>query len=178
MFGDLRARAAGGLRELEFSGYALGGLSVGEPQALMLETAEACLPLLPEGKPRYVMGVGKPEDLVELVDRGADMFDCVLPTRNARNGQLFTRQGTLTITHSVYQQDALPPDPSCPCYTCRNFSRAYLRHLFLSRELLAYRLNTIHNVYYFVNLLKEMRAAILGDAFVEFKKGFYAERDI
>jgi queuine tRNA-ribosyltransferase len=178
MFPDLRAESAERLAALDLSGYALGGLSVGEPQALMLETAAHALALLPDEKPKYVMGVGKPEDLVELVALGADMFDCVLPTRNARNGQLFTRMGTLTITHQIHRQDRLPPDPDCGCYTCRNFSRAYLRHLFLSRELWAYRLNTIHNVFYFVDLLRRMRAAVLAGEFLSFKKAFYAAREI
>ncbi len=174
----LRAEAAERLGALDFSGYALGGLSVGEPQALMLETAEFSLPLLPEKKPRYVMGVGTPEDLVELVDRGADMFDCVLPTRNARNGQLFTRRGTLTITNACYRLDAAPPDETCGCYTCRHYSRAYLRHLFLSRELLAYRLNTLHNLYHFLTLVREMREAIGKGDFGGFKKRFREAREI
>jgi queuine tRNA-ribosyltransferase len=174
----LRAAAAERLAALEFSGYALGGLSVGEPQALMLETAEFSLPLLPEEKPKYVMGVGTPEDLVELVARGADMFDCVLPTRNARNGRLFTHQGVLTITHARYRTDAAPPDEACGCYTCRHYSRAYLRHLFLSRELLAYRLNTVHNLHYFLNLLAEIRRAIRAQEFEAFKKRFREAREI
>jgi queuine tRNA-ribosyltransferase len=178
MFADLRAQSAEALAALDFSGYALGGLSVGEPQALMLETADGALPRLPAAKPKYVMGVGKPEDLVELVALGADMFDCVLPTRNARNGQLFTPRGSLTISNAWYRQDADPPDPDCACYTCRNYSRAYLRHLFLSRELLAYRLNTIHNLHFFTGLMRGMRAAILADDFAAFKKRFYEQRDI
>ena len=175
---DLRQAAAERLGALDFSGYALGGLSVGEPRALMLETAEFSLPLLPEEKPKYVMGVGTPEDLVALVDRGADMFDCVLPTRNARNGQLFTRRGTLTITNACYRLDAAPPDETCGCYTCRHYSRAYLRHLFLSRELLAYRLNTLHNLHHYLNLLAEMRRAIRAGGFEEFKKRFREAREI
>ncbi len=178
MFTDLRARSAEALEGLDFSGYALGGLSVGEPQALMLEMADFALPRLPDAKPKYIMGVGKPEDLVELVARGADMFDCVLPTRNARNGQLFTPRGTLTISNAWYRQDARPPDADCACYTCRNYSRAYLRHLFLSRELLAYRLNTIHNLHFFTDLMHRMRAAILADDFEAFKKRFYEQREI
>ncbi len=174
----LRAVAAERLRELDFSGYALGGLSVGEPQALMLETAEFSLPLLPDEKPKYVMGVGTPEDLVELVARGADMFDCVLPTRNARNGQLFTRRGTLTISNACYRKDTAPADEACDCYTCRHYSRAYLRHLFLSRELLAYRLNTLHNLHYFLNLFNAMRRAIRAGDFEGFKKRFRAAREI
>ena len=178
MFKDLRELSAERLRELGFSGYALGGLSVGEPQALMLEMADVTLPLLPADKPKYIMGVGTPEDLIELIGLGADMFDCVMPTRNARNGQLFTRQGTVTITHACYREDTAPPDDTCGCYTCRNYSRAYLRHLYLSRELLAYRLNSIHNVYFFVNFVRRIRQAILADEFEDFKKRFRESREI
>jgi queuine tRNA-ribosyltransferase len=178
MFKDLRELSAERLRELGFSGYALGGLSVGEPQALMLEMADFTLPLLPAEKPKYIMGVGTPADLIELIHLGADMFDCVMPTRNARNGQLFTRQGTVTITHACYREDTAPADDTCGCYTCRNYSRAYLRHLYLSRELLAYRLNSIHNVYFFVNFLRRIRHAILADEFEDFKKRFHESREI
>jgi queuine tRNA-ribosyltransferase len=175
---ELRRSSAQRLSELDFSGYALGGLSVGEPLDRMLDTAGAVLPLLPPEKPKYVMGVGRPEDLIDLVCLGADMFDCVLPTRNARNGQLFTARGTITITHAWYRQDPDPPDRTCTCYTCRNYSLAYLRHLFLSRELLAYRLNTIHNVHYFIQLMRRLRDAILSDDFESFKKRFYENREI
>jgi queuine tRNA-ribosyltransferase len=178
MHRELRRRSAERLGELDFSGYALGGLSVGEPLHLMLETADFTLPLLPPEKPKYIMGVGRPEDLVDLVCLGADMFDCVLPTRNARNGQLFTAAGVVTITNAEYRKDAGPPDPGCSCYTCRNYSLAYLRHLYLSRELLAYRLNTIHNLYFFVNLVRRMREAILADEFDAFKMQFYKRREI
>jgi queuine tRNA-ribosyltransferase len=178
MHPELRRTSAERLAELDFSGYALGGLSVGEPLDLMLDTAAAVLPLLPAGKPKYIMGVGRPEDLIDLVCLGADMFDCVLPTRNARNGQLFTARGVITITHAEYRQDPDPPDQACTCYTCRNYSLAYLRHLFLSRELLAYRLNTIHNVHYFVNFVKQIREAILKEEFECFKNRFYENREI
>jgi queuine tRNA-ribosyltransferase len=178
MHPELRRMSAERLAELDLSGYALGGLSVGEPLDLMLNTAAAALPLLPEAKPKYVMGAGRPEDLIDLVCLGADMFDCVLPTRNARNGQLFTARGVITITNAWYRQDPGPPDPTCGCYTCRNYSLAYLRHLFLSRELLAYRLNTIHNVHYFVHFVQHLRAAILADDFEAFKKRFYQDREI
>ncbi len=178
MHAELRRRSAARLAELDLSGYALGGLSVGEPLDRMLDTAGDALPLLPEGKPKYVMGVGRPEDLIDLICLGADMFDCVLPTRNARNGQLFTPRGVITISNAWYRQDPDPPDRTCPCYTCRNYSLAYLRHLFLSRELLAYRLNTIHNVHYFVQFLRRLRAAILLDEFEAFKKRFYENREI
>jgi queuine tRNA-ribosyltransferase len=175
---ELRRRSAERLAELDLSGYALGGLSVGEPLDRMLDTAGAALPLLPTEKPKYIMGVGRPEDLIDLVCLGADMFDCVLPTRNARNGQLFTARGTLTITNAGYHQDPDPPDPTCTCYTCRNYSLAYLRHLFLSRELLAYRLNTIHNVHYFIQFVRRLREAIVADEFESFKKRFYENREI
>jgi queuine tRNA-ribosyltransferase len=178
MHPELRRASAEELSGLDFSGYALGGLSVGEPLDLMLATADAALPLLPPEKPKYVMGVGRPEDLIDLVCLGADMFDCVLPTRNARNGQLFTRRGVITITNAWYRKDPDPPDRACDCYTCRNYSLAYLRHLFLSRELLAYRLNTIHNVHYFVQFMRAIRAAILADEFEAFKKRFYEDLEI
>jgi queuine tRNA-ribosyltransferase len=178
MHPELRRRSAEQLAELDFSGYALGGLSVGEPLELMLATAAASLPLLPEGKPKYIMGVGRPEDLIDLVCLGADMFDCVLPTRNARNGQLFTRRGVITITNAWHREDPDPPDRTCSCYTCRNYSLAYLRHLFLSRELLGYRLNTIHNVHYFIHFVRQLREAILADEFEAFKKRFYESREI
>lgn len=178
MYPDLRREAAQQLSDIGFSGYALGGLSVGEPLELMLETAAAALPHLPEGSPRYVMGVGRPEDLIDLVCLGADMFDCVLPTRNARNGQLFTSTGTVTLTHSRYRTDTAPPDPDCTCTTCRRFSLAYLRHLFLARELLAYRLNTIHNVHFFVGFLRRIREAVRAGQLEAFRNDFYANREI
>ena len=165
MFPDLRRRSAEELIQMDFSGYALGGLSVGEPQEIMTDIADLTLPLLPQTRPRYIMGVGTPENLIELAALGADMFDCVLPTRNARNGQMFTRNGTVNISNSRYRDDAGPLDPECRCYTCRNYSRAYLRHLYLARELLAYRLNTIHNIHYYLSFIKRMRAAIVTDAF-------------
>jgi queuine tRNA-ribosyltransferase len=176
MFKDLRAQSAEQLSTLNFDGYAVGGLSVGEPKQTMMEIADFTLPLLPESTPKYVMGVGTPEDLVALVGMGADMFDCVLPTRNARNGQVFTAKGTLNLSNARHKYDENPIDPMCRCYTCCNYSRAYLRHLYLARELLAYRLNTIHNLYYFIHLLKEMRKAILGNTFATFKNRFYERR--
>ena len=176
MFADLRRRSAEALLELDFPGYALGGLSVGEPADLMLEIAEATLPLLPEDRPRYIMGVGTPENLVELVARGADMFDCVMPTRNARNGQFFTSCGTLNISNARFRTDTNPIDPGCTCYTCRNYSRAYLRHLYTARELLAYRLNTMHNVHYYIDLMGQMRQAIAEDRFNAFRLAFYEAR--
>jgi queuine tRNA-ribosyltransferase len=177
MYPDLRRRSAEQLMEIDFPGYAVGGLSVGEPKDLMMATADATLPLLPPEKPRYVMGVGTPADLVDLAGMGADMFDCVMPTRNARNGQLFTSFGTVNISNARYRHDTGPLDPSCGCTTCAQFSRAYLHHLYHSRELLSYRLNTIHNLYYYLHLMEEMRAAILADRFQHFRTAFYEKLD-
>ena len=177
MFTDLRRRSAEDLGVMDFPGYALGGLSVGEPQALMLEVAADTLPMLPDDKPKYIMGVGSPIDLVELVALGADMFDCVLPTRNARNGQLFTCRGTVNIANARFKDDLRPIEESCDCYTCRHYSRAYLRHLFKSKELLAYRLNTIHNIHYYTGLMAAMRDAIFADRFEIFRRDFYKKRE-
>ncbi|MCX5882219.1 MAG: tRNA guanosine(34) transglycosylase Tgt [Deltaproteobacteria bacterium] len=176
MYPELRQASAEALVEMEFPGYAIGGLSVGEPAEVMLEMAEITLQHLPRSAPRYIMGVGTPENLVELVSRGADMFDCVMPTRNARNGQLFTPKGTLNISNARFRADTAPIDAQCSCYTCLHYSRAYLRHLYLSREILAYRLNTIHNVHYYISLMGEMRNAIMNDAFDDFRKYFYEQR--
>ena len=173
MFRDLRQRSAEELMEIDFPGYAVGGLSVGEPAEVMLEMADYTLPNLPETKPRYIMGVGTAENLIELVALGADMFDCVLPTRNARNGQMFTQHGTVNISNAQYKDDTEPLEPGCECYTCRHYSRAYLRHLYMARELLAYRLNTIHNIHHFINFMKHLRKAVLADAFESFRKDFY-----
>ncbi|MCF8024364.1 MAG: tRNA guanosine(34) transglycosylase Tgt [Desulfobacteraceae bacterium] len=178
MYRRLRELSAKALAELDFPGYAIGGLSVGEPRELMYETARFTLPFLPEQKPRYVMGVGRPEDLVEMVGYGADMFDCVMPTRNARNGQLFTAAGTININNSRFRTDTEAPEPGCTCYTCRGYSRAYLHHLYRNRELLSYRLNTIHNIHYYTDLMRRLREAIKNDDFAEFKKKFYAKRDL
>ncbi len=176
MYPDLRKASADALVDIGFSGYAIGGLSVGEPEELMLEMAEITLERLPRSSPRYIMGVGTPENLVELVARGADMFDCVMPTRNARNGQLFTRSGALNITNARFRTDTGPIDDACNCYTCRHYSRAYLRHLYLSREILAYRLNTIHNIHYYIRLMEDMRYAIIHNTFDAFRKSFYDQR--
>lgn len=176
MFKDLREASSDALVAQDFDGFAIGGLSVGEPVETMLEIAEFTLPGLPDEKPKYIMGTGTPEDLIELVALGADMFDCVLPTRNARNGQIFYAQGTLNITNARYRQDTRPLEPGCTCYTCRTYSRAYLRHLFIARELLAYRLSSLHNVHFFLNLLKQVRQAILEDKFDSFRKNFYENR--
>jgi queuine tRNA-ribosyltransferase len=176
MFPSLRSLSAEQITRIDFPGFAIGGLSVGEPKDLMYEMADHTLPLLPRRKPRYIMGVGTPEDLVELTRMGCDMFDCVMPTRNARNGQLFTSQGTLNIANAKYRLDKAPLDAECHCYTCRNYSRSYLRHLYKAREILSYRLNTIHNVYYYLDLMGKMREAIAEDRFFEFRQAFYAKR--
>ena len=177
MYKELRARAVEDLVEIGFDGYAMGGLSVGEPKELMLELTEFTAGLMPREYPVYLMGVGTPEDLVEGVFRGVDMFDCVMPTRNARNGMLFTSTGKLVIKNSRYQRDDRPVDERCRCYTCRNFSRAYLRHLFMAREILACTLNTIHNLHYYVGLMAAVRTAIEEDRFLEFRREFYAARE-
>ena len=174
MFRDLRKMSAQALVDMDFPGYAVGGLSVGEPKDLMHEIAEPTLGWLPDNKPKYVMGVGTPQDLVSLVALGADMFDCVMPTRNARNGQLFTRHGAMNISNAAYRSDTRPVDSECGCYTCLHYSRAYLRHLYMAKELLVYRLNTIHNIHYYMTLVKDMRQAICQDAFDAFQKDFYA----
>ncbi len=176
MYPEFRKISATELLELDFSGYAVGGLSVGEPKNLMYELADSTLPLLPKNKPKYIMGVGTPEDLVELVGMGCDMFDCVMPSRNARNGQLFTEEGTINISNARFRLDENPVDGECSCYTCQNYSRAYLRHLYKSRELLSYRLNTIHNLHFYLDLIERMREAINQDSFMQFKKEFYKKR--
>jgi queuine tRNA-ribosyltransferase len=178
MFPELRKRSCDELGEIDFPGYALGGLSVGEPKNLMLEIGEAGLSCLPDDKPKYIMGVGTPEDLVDLVGLGADMFDCVMPTRNARNGQLFTSHGTININNARFREDTGPVDPECGCYTCRHYSRAYLRHLYRSKELLAYRLNSIHNIHHYTELMAVMREAIAADRFETFRRDFYNKRDV
>ncbi|RTZ97203.1 MAG: tRNA guanosine(34) transglycosylase Tgt [Deltaproteobacteria bacterium] len=176
MFSDLRRQSAQALVDIGFPGYAVGGLSVGEPRDLMLEMAEETLSRLPKDRPRYVMGVGTPEDLVNLVALGADMFDCVMPTRNARNGQLFTPKGTINIANARFKKDRHPVDSDCTCYTCRHYSRAYLRHLYKTRELLSYRLNTIHNLHHYLHLMDAMRQAIRRDEFSDFQRRFFEKR--
>jgi queuine tRNA-ribosyltransferase len=176
MFEDLRKRGVDALTRVGFDGYALGGLSVGEPKDLLLRMAGFTLPLLPEKCPRYVMGIGAPTDLIELVSMGADMFDCVIPTRNARNGQLFVQSGTLNITNARYREDGRPIASGCSCYTCTHYSRAYLRHLFMAKEILAHRLNTIHNIQYFMTLMESLRKAILQGTLAEFRESFYAQQ--
>lgn len=160
MFQDLREESARGLTQLDFDGYAIGGLSVGEPKSIMQEVLGWTAPLLPENRPRYLMGVGTPLDILHAIRQGIDLFDCVLPTRNARNGMLFTTTGKLMIKQAQYAEDPRPIDEACRCYTCLNFSRAYLRHLYLSNEILSSRLNTIHNIYYYMSWMKKIRSAI------------------
>jgi queuine tRNA-ribosyltransferase len=170
---DLRARAVAETVALGFDGYAIGGMAVGEPKPLMRELTQAVAGALPAGQPRYLMGVGKPEDLVEAVARGVDMFDCVLPTRNARNGQAFTPDGPVTLKQARWARDPSPLQPDCPCLACRRFSRAYLRHLFMAEELLVYRLLSLHNLHFFLGLMAGMRAAIAGGAFASFRARFF-----
>lgn len=173
MYPELRKESAETLIEIGFDGYAIGGLSVGESKQQMHDMTEATVAHLPDEQPVYLMGVGTPEDLVEGVWRGVDMFDCVMPTRNARNGTLFTSSGKVVIKNARHREDQAPVDERCGCYTCRNYSRAYLRHLFVSREILAYHLNTIHNLYYYLNLMQEIRDAIEKDSFASFRNDFY-----
>lgn len=175
-YDDLREMSAKDLTAMDFDGYALGGLSVGEDSNTRVEVISKTREFLPDDKPVYLMGVGAPEDLVEAVMRGVDMFDCVMPTRNARNGTLFTSRGRLTIKNARYRDDERPIDESCPCYTCTRFSRAYLRHLFMAREILAYRLNTIHNLHYYSRLMAGIRKAVGEGRMEEFRREFYDNR--
>ena len=172
MFPALRKQSVEQLVDIGFDGYAIGGLSVGEPKPLMFEILEQTAPLLPEDAPRYLMGVGTPLDLVRGVALGIDLFDCVLPTRNARNGSLFTPRGALSIKQAQYRADDRPIDPACHCYTCRNFSRAYLRHLFIAKEILSSMLNTIHNLHFYLDLMSRLRKAIAENTFHEFQAAF------
>ena len=168
--------SANELCELPFDGFAIGGLSVGEANADMYETVAYTTPLMPTDKPRYLMGVGTPEDLVENVERGVDMFDCVMPTRNARNGSLFTSFGKISIKNAKFQKDELPIDESCDCFTCKHYSRGYLHHLYRAKELTYFRLASLHNLHYYLGLMKQMREAILKGEFSTFKREFYAKR--
>ena len=172
----LRRQSASDICSIGFDGYAVGGLSVGEEKELMYEIMDLCAPLLPADQPRYVMGIGTPEDLIEGINLGFDMFDCVMPTRNARNGMLFTSFGRINIKGAAYAEDSGPIDPECDCYVCRNYSRAYLRHLYRCGEILASRLNTWHNLHYYLFLMGEARKAIIEDRFTGFRREFYAKR--
>jgi queuine tRNA-ribosyltransferase len=175
---ELRRESAQRTRDVGFDGYAIGGLSVGESSEAMYDVLEWTTPLLPDDQPRYLMGVGTPFDLVEAVARGVDMFDCVLPTRNARNGQLFTSAGTLNIKNARHAEDQAPPDPACGCYTCRHFSRAYLRHLFLAGEITASTLNTLHNLHFYLDTMREMRQAIMFGTLETFRQDFRQTRSL
>ncbi|MDI7259080.1 MAG: tRNA guanosine(34) transglycosylase Tgt [Thermodesulfobacteriota bacterium] len=177
MYRDLREESARALTRMDFQGYAIGGLSVGEPKSIMQDVLEWTTPILPEDAPRYLMGVGTPEDILHAVMLGIDIFDCVLPTRNARNGMLFTSRGKLSIKQAQYAEDPRPIDESCLCYSCRHYSRAYLRHLYLANEILSSRLNTIHNIYYYMKVMKNIRTAIHEDRFIEFYKAHLSPSD-
>jgi queuine tRNA-ribosyltransferase len=177
MYEHLRYESIDGLLDIGFDGYAIGGLSVGEPKDEMMATLDVIHGKMPVDKPRYLMGVGTPEDLVEAVRRGIDMFDCVMPTRNARNGHLFTSFGVVKIRNSQYEFDSKPLDEGCGCYTCQNYSRAYLRHLDKCKEMLGSRLNTIHNLYYYLSLMQGMRDAIEKHELDAFVRQFYQQRE-
>ena len=176
MFESLRDESLAGLQDIGFEGYAIGGLSVGEPKEDMLRILKHVAPQLPQHAPRYLMGVGTPEDLVNGVANGIDMFDCVMPTRNARNGWLFTRYGDIKIRNARYRDDTRPLDPSCSCHTCGNFSRAYLHHLQKANEITGARLNTLHNLRFYLNLMREMREAIAAGTFAQWREDFARDR--
>lgn len=178
MYEHLRSESLRGLVEIDFDGYAIGGLSVGEPKEDMLRILDHITPEMPADKPRYLMGVGKPADLVEAVRRGVDMFDCVLPSRNARNAHLFTRGGVIKLRNAKYREDTSPLDADCQCYTCQNFSRSYLHHLDKCNEMLGAQLNTIHNLHYYQDLMAEMRTALSNNSFDEFLTAFYGRQGL
>lgn len=175
VYPDIRTRSAKALSDIDFDGFAIGGLAVGEPADVMYSMVEVCEPLLPPHKPRYLMGVGTPENLLEAIDRGMDMFDCVLPTRNGRNAMIFTRNGSLNITNASFKTDYAPIDPECGCYVCMNHTRAYLRHLFQVKEILALQLATIHNLSFYMGLMQSARDAILRKQFRAWKKEMLAQ---
>ena len=176
MHKELRLQSAESLVEMDFDGYAIGGLSVGEPKEEMMDVLSYLPDHMPSNKPRYLMGVGTPSDLIEGVACGVDMFDCVMPSRNARNGYLFTSEGVVKIRNAKYKKDTGPLDPNCNCSTCKNYSRAYLHHLQKSNEILGSRLNTLHNLFYYQHLMKSIREAIKSNTFSDFRKKFYAEK--
>jgi queuine tRNA-ribosyltransferase len=165
----MRERSANDLVKINFDGYAIGGLAVGEPTEMMYELVNFTTDFMPENKPRYLMGVGRPENILEAIERGVDMFDCVMPTRNARNSNLFTSNGVLSMRNAKYKDDFSTIDEICDCYTCKNFSKAYLRHLFIAGEILALELASIHNLHFYLNLVKEARMHILNGSFKEWK---------
>jgi len=173
-YSDLRIECAREMAKLDLPGFGIGGLSVGEPKEVMYEMLDRMMPYMPEQKPRYLMGVGSPDCLIEGVLRGVDMFDCVLATRVARNGTVFTHDGRLVVRNAKYAEDFTPLDPDCDCYACRNFTRGYIRHLFKAGEILALRLNSIHNIYFLTHMMEEMRAAIEQDALLDWANAFYA----
>ena len=170
VYPDLRIQSAQEISSLGFDGIAIGGLSVGESHNLMMDVLDVTVPHIPSEKPRYLMGVGTPKDIVEAVFRGVDMFDCVMPTRNARNGMLFTGKGKITLKQARYKHDSSPPDEDCTCYTCRNFTLAYLRHLYISREILGSILNTIHNLHFYLELMSDIRHSIQEKCFDDLRK--------
>lgn len=172
VYKELRESSANDLRKINFDGYAIGGLAVGEPTELMYELVDFTTDFMPEDKPRYLMGVGRPENILEAIACGVDMFDCVMPTRNARNAYLFTSQGIVSMRNAAYKDDYSSLDPNCSCYTCRNFSKAYLRHLFNAREILALELATIHNLKFYLDLVREARIRIIDGTFLEWKNDF------
>lgn len=175
VFKDLRERSARELIEMDFPGYGIGGLSVGEPKEIMYDVLDHLIPLMPKDKPRYLMGVGSPDCLIEGVIRGVDMFDCVLPTRIARNGAVFTHRGRLTVRNAEFARDFRPMDEQCDCYACRNYTRAYVRHLIKSDEILGIRLTTIHNLHFIQNLMEKIREAIREDKLLEYRDEFYKQ---
>ena len=175
MYRDLREESVKEITALDLPGYGIGGLSVGEPAELMYEILDYTLPLMPVNKPRYLMGVGAADNIVEGIKRGVDMFDCVLPTRIARNGTVMTSFGKLVVKNAAYKEDFSPMDPECDCYACKNYSRAYIRHLFQAKEILGLRLTSIHNIHYLMNLTKRIRKSILDDKYPEFIEEFYAK---
>ncbi len=171
-FKEIRKKSVEKLEKIGFNGYAVGGLAVGEPKTSMLDITDFCTDLLPSVKPRYLMGVGKPEDIVEAIFRGVDMFDCVIPTRNGRNGTVYTFEGKIVLKNAKYKDDLFPIDEKCSCFSCRNFSRAYIRHLFQAEEILALRLASIHNLYFYLQLVKKAREEIIKDRYEEWKNEF------
>ncbi|EQF23518.1 queuine tRNA-ribosyltransferase [Clostridioides difficile CD160] len=175
MYKDLREQSAKEITSIDLPGYAVGGLSVGEPKPLMYDVLEHTTPFMPKDKPRYLMGVGSPDDLVEGVIRGIDMFDCVLPTRIARNGTAMTSQGKVVVRNATYAEDFTPLDPECDCYACKNYSRAYIRHLIKANEILGARLITTHNLHFLLNLMKQIRQAIMEDRLLDFRNEFFAK---
>ncbi len=177
IYPELRKRSAYELVELDFPGYAIGGLSVGEPAEAMYDVLDVTIPLLPGKKPRYLMGVGSPDYLIESVIRGIDMFDCVMPTRIGRNGTVFTQTGRIIVRDAVYAEDFRSLDPGCKCYACTNFSRAYIRHLLKTREILGLRLTTIHNLYFLLHLMKSIRQAIIDDSLASFRNEFFKRQE-